>query len=71
MNADSVKAKLRNIGEKEGRIFQEILLTYGLERTIFRISVSDYADNFILKGGILLYTLFDKNFVRTTVTYPF
>ena len=39
-------------------------MTYGLERTIYRITISRYVDNFILKGGILLYALFDKNFVR-------
>ena len=71
MNADSVKARLKNIAEKEGRVFQEILITYGLERTIFRISISDYADNFVLKGGILLYALFDKNFARATADVDF
>ena len=66
MNADSVKAKLKNIAQEERREFQVILKIYGLERTIYRIAVSNYADNFILKGGILLYALFDKNFTRAT-----
>ena len=67
MNADSVKARLKNIAKREGRLFQEVLLTYGLERTIFRIFVSDYANNFVLKGGILLYALFSKRFTRATI----
>jgi hypothetical protein len=55
MNTDSVKAKLKNFAEENGLTFQEVLTYYGLERTIYRISVSNYADHFVLKGGIFLY----------------
>lgn len=37
-----------------------------MERTIYRISISKYADKFTLKGGILLYALFDTRFARIT-----
>jgi predicted nucleotidyltransferase component of viral defense system len=47
-------------------MLQEVLTAYGLERTIYRISISDYVDNFTLKGGIFLYALFDGNFIRAT-----
>lgn len=60
MNADSVKAKLKNYARESGRSFQEALVYYGLERTIYRISVSEYADHFVLKGGIFLYAIFEK-----------
>ena len=40
MNADSVKARLKNFAVKNGCTFQEALTYYGLERTIYRISVS-------------------------------
>ena len=40
MNADSVKAKLKNFAFSSGYTFQDALVYYGLERTIYRISVS-------------------------------
>ena len=46
MNADSVKARLKNFAVSSGCTFQEALVYYGLERTIYRISVSPYADQF-------------------------
>lgn len=64
MNADSVKARLKNFAMETGHTFQEALIYYGLERTIYRIFVSKYADLFVLKGGILLYAIFDGNYER-------
>ena len=66
MNADSVKARLKNFALSSGCTFQEALVYYGLERTIYRISVSPYADHFVLKGGILLYAIFDRKYERAT-----
>lgn len=34
---------------------QNELVTYALERTIYRMSISKYADNFTLKDGILCF----------------
>ena len=67
MNADSVKARLKNIAIKEGGTFQDKLITYALERSIYRLSISEYADRFTLKGGIFLYALFDRQFARATM----
>ncbi len=66
MNADSVKAKLKNFAVSSGCTFQETLVYYGLERTIYRISVSPYAGHFVLKGGIFLYAIFDRKYERAT-----
>ena len=66
INADSIKARLKNQAKEDGKTMQEELTTYGLERTIYRISVSKYADRFTLKGGILMYALFDGDFARAT-----
>ncbi len=66
MNADSVKARLKNFAVSSGHTFQEALVYYGLERTIYRISVSPYAEHFVLKGGIFLYAIFEKNYERAT-----
>ena len=64
--ADSVKDRLKNLAKETGKTMNELLVAYGLERTIYRISVSKYADNFTLKGGILLYAMFGGDFVRAT-----
>ena len=66
MNADSVKAKLKNFAVKSGLTFQEALTYFGLERTVYRISVSKYAEHFVLKGGIFLYAVYDRKFERAT-----
>ena len=66
MNTDSVKAKLKNFAEENGLTFQEVLTYYGLERTSYRISVSNYADHFVLKGGIFLYAIYDRKYERAT-----
>ncbi len=66
INADSVKARLKNQAIKSGRLFQEELVAYCLERTIYRISISKYNENFTLKGGIFLYAIFDGEFSRAT-----
>lgn len=67
MNADSVKARLKNLAVKEGGTMQDKLVTYAMERSIYRLSISEYTDRFTLKGGIFLYALFDRKFVRATV----
>ena len=49
----SVRARLRNISIEQRRPFQEIVQYYGIERFLYRLSVSDYANVFILKGGVV------------------
>jgi len=58
--ADSIKAKIRNLAVKEKKPFDYLLMHYFIERLLFRISLSPYADDFILKGGLFLYTIFSK-----------
>lgn len=50
MNSESIKARLKNQSLKKGHILQEEITIYGLERTIYRISISDYMEKFTLKG---------------------
>ena len=50
----SVLARLKNISEKENIDFNFLLLRYVQERFLFRLAVSDYANRFVLKGGLLL-----------------
>ncbi len=66
INAASIKARLKNHAKERGHTLQNELTMYGLERTIYRISISPHAAKFTLKGGIFLYALFDGEFARAT-----
>lgn len=66
-NAHSVKVRLKNQAMEDGTTMQDKLVTFALERTVYRISISKYAERFTLKGGIFMYALFDGNFTRATV----
>ena len=65
-SAISVKDRLKNQAVASGKTFQEALTAYGLERTIYRLSVSEYVERFTLKGGVFLYALFEGEFARAT-----
>ena len=65
-NAVSVKDKLKNKSIETGKTLQELLVLYGIERTIYRLSISRFKDSFVLKGGILLYACFDGAYARAT-----
>jgi predicted nucleotidyltransferase component of viral defense system len=54
--AASVRARLLNMAKAEGSDFNQILVRYALERFLYRLSQSAYADHFLLKGA-LLFTL--------------
>ena len=66
-NAISVKDRLKKQAIEDGKTMQDKLVTYGLERTIYRLSVSNYMERFTLKGGIFLYALFDGEYARATM----
>lgn len=66
INAASVKDRLKKQAIEEKKTMQDKLVTYGLERTIYRLSISKYAERFTLKGGIFLYALFDREYARAT-----
>ena len=66
-NAVSVKDRLKKLAIEDGKTMQDKLVTYGLERTIYILSVSNYVERFTLKGGIFLYALFDGEYARATM----
>jgi predicted nucleotidyltransferase component of viral defense system len=53
--AASIRDRLMNISRKEKIAFQVLILRYLHERLLYRLSVSNYADRFFLKGGNLMY----------------
>lgn len=50
----SVRARLLEQARKEQSDFQLLLTHYVLERLLYRLSVSEYHDRFVLKGALLL-----------------
>jgi hypothetical protein len=53
--AASVRHRLLNHAREEQQEFQLVLTRYALERLIFRLSLSPYAEKFVLKGAMLFY----------------
>lgn len=57
-SAQAVKDKLRNISNEKNINFNAVLKFYMYDRFIERLSKSKYRDNFVLKGGFYLSSLF-------------
>ena len=53
----SVKTRLLNLMNESGYKYLYLLARYFNERLLYRVSVSQYKDNFLLKGGSLLYAM--------------
>jgi len=52
--AAAVRQLLLNLARNGGRDFQTVLVAFALERLIYRLSVSEYRNRFVLKGGMLV-----------------
>jgi len=50
----SIRAKLLNHAKKLGLEYNRVLERYALERYLYRLSKSPYADRFVLKGALLM-----------------
>jgi predicted nucleotidyltransferase component of viral defense system len=61
----SVLARLKNYAMEMKQTFNEVLTYYGLERFLYRISVSRYENKFILKGALAMLT-WPQSHIRTT-----
>lgn len=49
----SVRQRLLNLADKRREPFQYVLVQYGLERLLYRLSRSVHRDRFVLKGALL------------------
>ncbi len=56
-----IKKVAKEMENKYALNYYEILQRYMFERVLERISISNYRDNFILKGGLLLSAMFGIN----------
>ena len=63
--AASVRARLTNHAKAHGETVQFVLLCYAIERLLYRLSQSAYADRFILKGA-MLFTVWSDVLYRAT-----
>lgn len=59
MNPASLKSRLRNLAIKEKKPYDYIQMHYMIERLLHRVSVSRFAHDFVLKGGLLLHVIFE------------
>ena len=55
--AASVLTKLKNKAKESGRSYQLCLQLFCQEEFLRRLENSRYANNFVLKGGLFIYTL--------------
>lgn len=65
-NAMQLKAVVKNIAKEKKISAQLVLQNYMLERFLERVSVSEYRNNFIIKGGLLIVSMVGLN-SRTTM----
>lgn len=65
-NANSFKAKIKNIAKEKGISPQQVQQNYLIEEILRLISKSVYKDCFILKGGYLISNIIGLN-KRTTI----
>lgn len=65
-NRDSLKAKISKLAVKTNISNKYIIQTFMFEALLKRISVSEYKDKFIIKGGLLLSSIFGVN-LRSTM----
>lgn len=54
----SVRARLRNLAERDGVAFGALLTRYALERMLHRLSMGEDWESFVLKGALLFHVWF-------------
>ena len=68
--AASVLARLKNKATESGKSYQLCLQLFCQEEFLRRLENSNYAENFVLKGGLFLYSISDFD-SRVTVDVDF
>ena len=57
--AASIRARLLNIAKAQGVDFNQVLVRFALERILYRLTQSQHADRFVLKGALLFTLWYD------------
>ena len=68
--AASVKARLTDLGRKQGEDFQLVLTRYAIERLLYRLARTPHAGEFVLKGA-MLFRLWAEGRIAPRVTETF
>ncbi len=55
----SVRSKLKAKAQAENKLFNLMLTRYALERFLYRLSISEHRDHYLLKGALLFDLWFD------------
>lgn len=63
--SQSVRQRLLNLSRETGQDYNRLLVRYALERLLYRLSRSDHADRFILKGA-MLFAVWSRQQYRAT-----
>ena len=58
--AASIRARLKQHADASKQDFNLTLTQYGLERLLYRLSISQHADNYLLKGALLFSLWYDQ-----------
>ncbi len=53
----SLKSRIKNYAKSNNIAAQVVLQNYMFERFLARLSISDYNDKFVVKGGILIVAI--------------
>ena len=59
--ASSIRARLKQRPETSKQDFNLTLTRYGLERLLYRLSISEHAQNFLLKGALLFHLWYGQS----------
>ncbi len=58
---DSIRQRLLNVAKQNGEEYQLTLDRYAVERLLYRLSISPYRDEFVLKGALLFRHWLDQS----------
>lgn len=67
--AASIRQKLLNRSREHKEDFQLILTRYALERLLYRLSQSEHANEFVLKGALLFLVWINEPYRPTRATW--
>ncbi len=54
LTPEQVKGRIKSVAQKNKADARALMRIYMMERFLERVSLSDYRDNFIIKGGMLV-----------------
>ena len=67
--AKQLKDKVKNMSGGNSEVAQALIRTYFMERFLERVSVSEYRNNFILKGGMLVASIVGVDMRAVFISY--